>query len=127
MRDAITSAIVGDDGYGEDPTIRELERTFARLVDKESALFVPSGVMANQIAVRILTQPGDVIVAGRHQHVVAYEMGASARNASVQFSLVDDRIGLLSAAEVAEIIDAELDHQPRVTLVAVENTHMYSG
>ena len=127
MREAIAHAKVGDDGYGEDPTIQELETTFARLVEKQAALFVPSGVMANQIAVRVLTQPGDVIVAGRHQHVVAYEMGASSRNASVQFSLVDDANGVLCADDVAEIIDSELDHQPHVSLVAVENTHMYSG
>lgn len=127
MRDAMALAVVGDDGYGEDPTVNELEARFAALVGKEAAIFVPSGVMANQIAVRILTRPGDLIVAGRSQHVVSFEMGASARNSSVQFALVDDACGTLDPNEVLEVIDAEFDHQPHVALVSVENTHMPSG
>ncbi len=127
MREAMARAVVGDDGYGEDPSINELERRFAALVGKPAALFVPSGVMANQIAVRVLTRPGDVIVAGRAQHVVSFEIGASARNSSVQFATVDDSSGALDLAEVLDVIAAELDHQPRVTMVAVENTHMPSG
>jgi len=118
---------VGDDGYGEDPTVNELERRYATMVAKEAALFVPSGVMANQIAVRVLTRPGDVIVAGRGQHVVSFEMGAAARNSSVQFATVDDATGALALGDVMEVIAAELDHQPHVALVAVENTHMPSG
>lgn len=127
MRDAMASAQVGDDGYGEDPTVDALETRFAAMTGKEAALFVPSGVMANQIAVRVLTQPGDVIVAGRSQHIVSFEMGASARNSSVQFALVDDANGALALSEVLDIIDAEVDHQPHVAMVSVENTHMPSG
>jgi len=127
MRDAMANAVVGDDGYGEDPTVNELERRYATMVAKEAALFVPSGVMANQIAVRVLTRPGDVIVAGRGQHVVSFEMGAAARNSSVQFATVDDATGALALGDVMEVIAAELDHQPHVALVAVENTHMPSG
>jgi threonine aldolase len=127
MRDAMFRATVGDDGSGEDPTVNELESRFAQLLGKESSIFVPSGVMANQIAVRILTQPGDVIVAGRQQHVVSFEMGAAARNSGVQFATVDDHRGILSTDEVCEFIDAERDHQPHIGLVAIENTHMPSG
>jgi len=127
MREAMATAIVGDDGYGEDPSINTLERRFADLVGKPAAVFVPSGVMANQMAVRVLTRPGDVIVAGRAQHVVSFEMGASARNSSVQFATVDDSRGVLDLREVLDVIDAELDHQPRIAMVAVENTHMPSG
>jgi threonine aldolase len=127
MREAMATAVVGDDGYGEDPTVTALEVRFAQLVGKDAALFVPSGVMANQIAVRVLSQPGDVIIAGRAQHMVGFEMGASARNSSVQFATVDDAHGALDLAEVLEIIDAETDHQPHVAMVAVENTHMPSG
>ena len=127
MREAMAQAIVGDDGSGEDPTINELEAKFAALVGKEAALFVPSGVMGNQIAVRVLTRPGDVIIAGRHQHVVSFELGASARNSSVQFATIDDTAGTLALEDVLEIIDAELDHQPHVSMVGVENTHMPSG
>jgi len=127
MREAMANAVVGDDGYGEDPTVNALEERFAALVGKEAALFVPSGVMANQIAVRVLTRPGDLIIAGRTQHVVSFEMGASARNSSVQFATVDDAQGTLALGAVKEIIDAEADHQPHVAMVSIENTHMPSG
>jgi len=127
MRDAIATAVVGDDGYGEDPTIRALEEHFAALVGKEAAIFVPSGVMGNQIAVRILARPGDLIIAGRGQHVVSFEVGAAARNSGVQFATVDDTSGTLALRDVLDIIDAEEDHQPHVAMVALENTHMPSG
>jgi len=127
MREAMASAVVGDDGYGEDLTVNSLEERFAKLVGKPAAVFVPSGVMANQMAVRVLTKPGDVIVAGRSQHVVSFEMGASARNSSVQFATVDDTRGTLSLSDVIDLIEAEFDHQPHVAMVAVENTHMPSG
>lgn len=127
MREAMAHAIVGDDGFGDDPTVHALEERFAEVVGKEAAVFVPSGVMANQIAVRVLTRPGDVIVAGKGQHVVSFEMGASARNASVQFALVDDTSGELNIEDVMDIIDAEKDHQVAVSMVTLENTHMVSG
>ncbi|MGH2930583.1 MAG: beta-eliminating lyase-related protein, partial [Solirubrobacteraceae bacterium] len=90
MRRAMASAEVGDDGFGEDPTVAALEMRYAELVGKPAALFAPSGTMANQIALRVLSVPGTAVVAGRHQHVVAYEMGAAARNSSIQFHTVDD-------------------------------------
>jgi len=127
MREAMASAVVGDDGYGEDPTINELELRYAQLAGKEAAVFVPSGVMANQIALRVLTQPGDVVVAGRAQHVVGFEMGAASRNAAIQFATVDDSTGVLALPDVLEVIDSEKDHQPHVSLVCVENTHMAAG
>lgn len=127
MREAMAHAVVGDDGFGDDPTVRELEERFASMTGKEAAIFVPSGVMANQIALRVLTRPGDVIVTGRNQHIVGFELGATARNASVQFSLVDDSSGELPIEDVMDIIDAGADHQVPVAMVAVENTHMFSG
>jgi threonine aldolase len=127
MREAMAAAVVGDDGYGEDPTIAALEARYAALVGKEAAIFVPSGVMANQIAVRVLTQPGDVIIAGKSQHVVSYEYGASARNSGVQFALVDDSTGELNLDDVREYLAAEDDHQPHIGLLSIENTHMPSG
>ncbi len=127
MREAMANAVVGDDGYGEDPTVTALEARFAEVVGKEAAVFVPSGVMANQLALRILTSPGDLVVAGRGQHLVSYEMGAAARNAGVQFATVDDARGVLALDDVLEVIDSEGDHQPHVAAVAIENTHMPSG
>src|ERR1700689_5778135 len=106
MRDAMAVAVVGDDGYNEDPTVRALEDRFAALVGKEAAVFVPSGVMGNQIAVRILTSPGDLVIAGRGQHVVSFEMGAASRNSSVQIVGVDDHLGTLALTDVLEIIES---------------------
>jgi threonine aldolase len=124
MRRAMAEAEVGDDDYGEDPTVRSLEETFSARVGKPAALFVPSGVMANQIALRIFTSPGSAVVAGRRQHVVSYEFGAAALNAGVQFIAVDDEDGMLDAADVRAARRAAEHHQPEVSLVSIENTHM---
>src|SRR5215469_11374121 len=80
MRRAMAEAEVGDDGYGEDPTVAALEDEYAALVGKDAGLYVPSGTMANQIALRILCRTGELVVAGRHQHVVVYEAGGAAMN-----------------------------------------------
>ena len=124
MRRAMAEAEVGDDVYGEDPTVRRLEETYAGLVGKPAGLFVPSGIMANQIALRLLTRPGDAVVAGRRQHVVAYESGAGARNAGIQFVTVPDDDGILEPAALRWSLAAADHHQPRPALVCVENTHM---
>src|ERR1700731_4686114 len=100
MRQAMADADVGDDDYGEDPTVRALEEAFAERLGKPAALFVPSGTMANQIALRVLAVAGTAVVAGRRQHVVAYEYGAAARNSSVQFHAVDDADGMLNPEDV---------------------------
>src|SRR5271170_1663994 len=73
MRRAMAEAEVGDDQYGEDPTVNRLQEAFAELTGQEAALFVPSGTMANQVALRILTRPGDAVVAGARQHIVLYK------------------------------------------------------
>src|ERR671933_1931844 len=79
MRRAMAEAVVGDDVYGEDPTVNALQEAFAERVGKEAALFVPSGTMGNQLAVRLLAAPGTAVIAGKRQHVVLYENGAAAR------------------------------------------------
>jgi threonine aldolase len=124
MRRAMAEAEVGDDDYGEDPTVRSLEETFAARVGKPAALFVPSGVMANQIALRILTTPASAVVAGRRQHVVSYEFGAAALNAAVQFVAVDDEDGMIDSDDVRVARRAGEHHQPEVSLVSIENSHM---
>ena len=127
MRRAMADAVVGDDGWGEDPTVRELEELYAGLVGKEAAVFVPSGVMANQIALRVLTRPGDTVLAGAMQHVVGFEEGAASRNAGIQFHCLDDSTGLLDVGEVRLAIESERHHQPKVSALVLENTHMASG
>jgi threonine aldolase len=127
MRRAMAEAEVGDDGYGEDPTVARLEARVAELTGKEAALFVPSGTMANQIALCLLAAPGTAVVAGRRCHIVNHELGAAARNALVQFATVDDRGGLLDLA-AARLARAGADHhQVPVSAVTVENTAMAAG
>lgn len=127
MRRAMAGAEVGDDVYGEDPTVRALEEAFAERVGKQAALYVPSGVMGNQVALRTLARPGSLVVAGRRQHVVAYENGAAGRNAGVQFWAADDADGTIDPAEVALARESPAHHWPEPALVCIENTHMAAG
>ncbi|HLX88488.1 MAG TPA: threonine aldolase family protein, partial [Acidimicrobiales bacterium] len=127
MRRAMAEAEVGDDGYGEDPTVRALEEEYARRVGKDAALFVPSGTMANQIALRVLCPGGALVVAGRRQHVVVYEAGGAALNAGAQFHAVDDADGTFPATALTAAVEASEHHQPRVGLVCIEQTHMPAG
>jgi threonine aldolase len=124
MRQAMAEADVGDDVYAEDPTVNALQEEFAARVGMEAALYVPSGTMANQLALRLLAPPATVVVAGARQHVVIYENGAGGRNAGVQFHTVPDDDGTLDPAHVAWAVEAAAHHYPRVGLVCVENTHM---
>jgi threonine aldolase len=124
MRRSMADAVVGDDDYGEDPTVVALEEDFAERVGKPAALFVPSGTMANQIAFRVLATPGTAVLAGRRQHVVAYEFGAASRNSGVQFDAVDDDDGMLGVDEVHRARGAPAYHQPALSLISIENTHM---
>jgi threonine aldolase len=127
MRRAMANAEVGDDVYREDPTVNALEEAFAARVGKQAALFVPSGTMGNQVALRVLCEPATVVVAGRRHHVVVHEHGGAASNAGIQFHAVADDDGTLSEADVSWALDASEHHQPEVSMVAVENTHMHSG
>src|ERR1700738_4509251 len=85
MRRAMATAEVGDDVYGEDPTVNALEEAFADRVGKDAALYVPSGTMGNQLAVRLLTRPGDVVVARGRRHIVIYEGGGGGPNSGGPF------------------------------------------
>ncbi len=127
MRRAMADAEVGDDEYGEDPTVQRLQEAFAELTGKQASLFVPSGTMANQVALRTLTRPGDAVATGGRQHVVVYEEGAGPINAGVTFLTVDDRDGWLAEADVEQVVESGYHHQPKVALIAVEDTHMAAG
>jgi|SRR5688500_9703707 len=124
MRKAMAEAEVGDDVYGEDPTVNALQDAFAERVGKEAALYVPSGTMANQLAIRLLAPSGTAVIAGRRQHVVLYENGAAGRNAGVQFAAVDDDDGTIVPEDVTWLREAADHHQVRPGLVCVENSHM---
>jgi threonine aldolase len=121
MRRAMAAAEIGDDGFGEDPTVNELEAVFAGRVGKDGAVFVPAGTMGNQIALRLLGRRATRVVVGRRQHIVAYEHGAAAVNAPVQFDLVDDDTGVLDARDVASAV---AEGPLPASAVFVENTHM---
>ena len=127
MRQAMAAAPVGDDQYGEDPTVNRLQERIAELLGKEAALFVPSGTMANQIGLKILTRPGDDVVVGDEAHIVWHESGAAAANSGVQFTVVG-RGGLFTAADLRAAYKPP-GHIvfPPTTLVAVENTHNRGG
>ena len=124
MRRAMADADVGDDVYGEDPTVNALQEEFAARVGMEDALYVPSGTMANQLALRLLTPPARTVIAGARQHVVIYENGAGGRNAGIQFHTVPDGDGVLDPADVAWVVEAAEHHYPHPGLLCVENTHM---
>ncbi len=124
MRRAMADAEVGDDVYGEDPTVNALQEAFAERVGKEAALFVPSGTMANQLALRLLAPAGTTVLAGARQHVVIYENGAGGRNAGVQFTTLPDDDGTISPHDVAWQLEAAAHHYPTPGLLCIENTHM---
>src|SRR6266403_1642403 len=103
MRAAIAAAPVGDDQYGEDPTANLLQEKIAALLGKEAALWLPSGTMANQVAPRLLTRPGDDVIVSRESHAVWHETGAGAANAGVQFTDIGAR-GTFTADDVVAAI-----------------------
>jgi len=126
MREAMANAAVGDDVYGEDPSVLELERRTAEILGKESALFVPSGTMSNQIALLLHTRPGDEVVIGEGAHIAYYESGAGAAWAGVQFAIAG-KGGLFDAEELAAAAKPKADYHPRTSLVCLENTHNRAG
>jgi len=127
MRAAMAEAEVGDDGYSEDPTVRRLEEASAALLGTEAALFVVSGTMANQVALRTLAAPGALVLVGARAHLCQFERGASARNALVQLHTLDDTSGAPEAAAVHEVVADYLAIGVKPALLAIENTHMPSG
>ena len=127
MRAAIAAAPVGDDQYGEDPTVNRLQHLVAERLGKEASIFLPSGTMANQVALRVLTRPGDDVIVSRESHAVWHETGGSAANAGVQFTEIGAR-GVFTAEEFTAAIKPR-GHviYPPTTLLEIENTHNRSG
>jgi threonine aldolase len=127
MREAVAAAPVGDDQFGEDPTINLLQNRVAALLGKEAALWLPTGTMANQVALRALTRPGDDVIVSHGSHAVWHETGASAANAGVQFTAVGEG-GVFTVEEFLAAVKPR-GHviYPPTTLVEVENTHNRAG
>src|SRR5688572_26375536 len=126
MREAIARAEVGDDVFGEDPTVHALEAEVSAITGKEAAIFVSSGTMGNQIAIALHTRPGDEVIVGEGAHVVFYESAAGAALSGVQFAIAGTG-GLFTADEMEERIQASAYWAPRTSLVCVENTHNRAG
>jgi len=123
MRTAMENAIVGDDVYGDDPTVNELERLAAKIIGKEASVFVPSGTFGNQLAVLTHTKRGDEVILGKGSHIFQHEVGAAAVIAGVQLRLVDDEKGYMSLDDVKEAIRGENIHFPETGLICIENAH----
>ena len=127
MRRAMAEAEVGDDAYGEDPTVRRLEEAYAERVGKEAGLFLPSGTLANQVALRAQAPAGTAVVAGRTSHVARYEEGSAGVLQVAQLLTVDDEAGCPDPAALGEAVEGAAHHGVPVSLVCVEDTHMRAG
>ena len=127
MRAAMANAEVGDDVYGEDPTINRLQERVAALLGKEAALFVPSGTMSNQIAIKCLTQPGDEIICEYESHIYTYEASGPAFNSLVMPRPVKGYYGVMAIEDVVKAIRPDNIHSGPTGLIEVENTHNRAG
>ena len=127
MRQAMAQADVGDDVFGEDPTVRRLEERTAELLGKEQALFMPSGTMANQVAVRAQTEPGDEVLIEAEAHIHYYEAGAPAALSGVTCRCLPGRRGVFTPDDLRAALRPPDQHFPRPRLVCVENTHNRGG
>ena len=127
MRQAMAIAEVGDDVFGDDPTVNALESYTAQLLGKEAAVYMPSGTMTNQVALRLHTEPGDEIILESEAHIYYYEGGAPAALSGVMCRLIKGDKGVFSAGDLQKVLRPSDPHFPKTRLVCLENTHNRSG
>lgn len=127
MREAMMNAEVGDDVYGEDPTVNRLEKLAAEILGKEDALFVTSGTQGNQVAILTHCQPGDEVILEAESHIFLYEAGAASALAGVQTRPIQGTRGAMDPSEVKKAIRGEDIHHPETGLICLENTHNKAG
>ncbi len=127
MKEAMFAAPIGDDVFGEDPTVNQLEKFSAALFGMEAGLFCPSGTMTNQIAIKCHTQPGDEVICDFLSHIYQYEGGGIAFNSGCSVRLLDGNRGRITADQVAAAINPNDIHKPVTTLVSLENTANRGG
>ena len=127
MREAMYAAPLGDDVFGEDPTVNALEEKIASLFGKEAALFCPSGTMTNQIAIRLHTGPQKEVICHQYSHIYLYEGGGIMANSMASVKLLTGDLGKITASQVAESINPDDVHAPETTLVSLENTMNKGG
>jgi threonine aldolase len=127
MRKAMAEAEVGDDVFGEDPTANALQEKVAKILEKETSIFVPSGTMANQLAIKSHTQPGDEVIIEATGHPYNFEGGAGAALSGIQFYCIKGARGILDASQIEEAIRPDDHHFPPTRLICLENTHNRGG
>jgi len=127
MREAMAHAEVGDDVLGDDPTVSALEERTAEILDKETAVYMPSGTMTNQVALRAHTEPGDEIILDADTHTYFYESGAPAALSSVMCRLLNGERGIFTARDLEAVLRPVTIHFPVTKLVCIENTHNRGG
>ncbi|MBT8220332.1 MAG: aminotransferase class I/II-fold pyridoxal phosphate-dependent enzyme [Bacteroidia bacterium] len=127
MREAMMNAEVGDDVFGEDPTVNALESKAAKMFGKEAAVFCPSGTMTNQIAINLHTQKLDEVICDHFSHIYLYETGGYAANSGVAINLIEGRYGKITADQVEAAVKSEFDWLPHSALVVLENTANKGG
>jgi threonine aldolase len=127
MREAMAQAEVGDDVFGEDPTVNMLQQKVAALLGKEAALFVPSGTMGNQVCIKVHTQPGDEVIAEKGCHVFNYETAGMAFLSNVQVHTIEGNHGAFTVEDVKRAIRPKMYYMPRTRLICMENTHNRAG
>src|SRR6516165_6321499 len=127
MRAAMAAAVVGDDVFGEDPTVNRLQERVAELLGKEAALYVPSGTMSNQIGVKAHTQPGDELLCEAGCHIYNYEAGGPAVLSGVTCRTIEGEFGILDLSQLEDKIRPHNEHLVRTRLVCLENTHNRGG
>lgn len=127
MRDAMARAVVGDDVFGEDPTVHKLQDKLAELLGKEAALYVPSGTMSNQIGVRVHCQPGDEIICDVGCHIYNYEQGGVAQLSGLATRTIDGTFGVMELEQLDGLIRPDDPHCVRTRLLCLENTHNRGG
>jgi threonine aldolase len=122
MHAAMMNAEVGDDVFGEDPSVNDLESKSAQMFGMEAALFCPSGTMTNQIAINVHTQPGDEVICEEGSHIYYYEGGGIGRNSGCQARLIQGNRGQITAQQILEVVNPDDVHRARTRLVSLENT-----
>ncbi len=127
MRQAMAQAPVGDDVFAEDPTVNLLQQKVAALLGKPAALYVPSGVMSNQVAIKVHTQPGDEVIVEKESHIFNYETAAPSILSNVQLHLLQGEHGILRAGQLAPAVRPSVYYMPRTALICLENTHNRAG
>ena len=127
MREAMMNAEVGDDVFGEDPTVIALQEKVAALLGKEAALYVPSGTMGNQICIKVHTQPGDEVIMEKDCHPFNYETGALAFLSNIQPYTIQGKHGVITVEQIKRAIRPKMYYMPRSALVTIENTHNRAG